>query len=122
MNLIDREIAHLTRMDFVVRTCEIKWGLMFGITRLVPPELAAKFDLQWLKLSEAIMLKDHEGVMMLSDGVIRGIWAMERAAILEGHIPHALSPIGLGSSEIVIPKAPEYKPTGKSMNESLEGI
>ena len=120
MELQERAQKHIERMDYVVRTSEIKWGMMFGLSALVPLELAAKFDLQWQKLSEAIMDSRHEDVVMLSDGVIRGVWALEKVAVLNGHEPLPLSPIGLGvavmaSNEVV----GEYVPSGKPMDEEL---
>lgn len=104
MTLQDRAQAHLQRMDIVVRAAEIKWGIMFGLSALVPTELAAKFQTQWDKLSAAIMASDHEGVIVLADGVVRGVWALDAAAVAAGHVPGALVAVGVG---VVVPKAVE---------------
>ncbi len=121
MELNDRAQAYLQRMDLVVRAAEIKWGILFALERLVPPELAAKFQAQWQKLSGAVMAKDYDEVIVHADGVIRGVWALEKVALEMGHVPEALSGIGLGvpvmlSEEDVIR---EYVESGRPMDEEL---
>lgn len=120
MELIDRAQAHIVRMDVVVRAAEIKWGLMGSLETLVPPELAAKFQTQWGKLSEAVMANAYEDIMLLADGVVRGIWAMERVAVLAGSEVQGLSPIGLGTSVMApIEVVSEYVPSGLPMDQPI---
>lgn len=101
MELKERAHRHIERMDFVVRAAEIKWGIPLMLTTLIEPDLAGKFQRQWQALSAAISECRDADVIELTDGAIRGIWAMERAALDAGHKPNALSPIG------VAPKEPE---------------
>ena len=121
MSLQERAQRHIERMDIVVKAAEIKYGLLAGITaEPVPPELAAKFDAQWQKLSEAIMDSRHEDVIVLADGVVRGIWALDRFVVLAGADPLALSPIGLethvmASNEVV----GEYVASGLPLDQEL---
>ena len=119
MELQDRAQKYLERMDYIVRAAEIKWGIMFGLSALVPAELAAKFQTQWEKLSAAIMASDHEGVIVLTDGVVRGVWALEKAALDSGATPLGLSPIGLGVAVMPPEKVSEYVPSGLPMDQEI---
>lgn len=121
MELMDVAQYHLKRMDLVVRASEIRWGMFGALEQLVPPELAAKFQTQWQKLTAAVMESRHEDVCVLADGVIRGIWALENRAIIDGHTPLNLSPIGLVVVSIPEEKS-EYVPSGKPMNDRLDDI
>lgn len=119
MELNERAQSYLERMDYVVRAAEIKWGIMFGLEALVPAELAAKFKTQWNHLSEAVMTNDYEGIITHADGVVRGVWALERMAIQSGQEPLVLPPIGLGVKPMPPEKEPEYKPSGLPMDQEL---
>lgn len=123
MELQERAQKHLERMDIVVRAVEIKWGLMNlgagGVEQLVPSELAAKFQAQWDKLSSAVTEQRYEDVILLSDGVVRGVWAMDKAAMAAGHEPGALLPIGAGLAPLPEPKQSEYVPSGRPMDEAI---
>lgn len=89
----DKAQRHLERLDVVIRASEIKWGL-FRLETLVPEDLAAKFKRQWDGLSLAITEARHEDVVVMADGAIRGIWAMEKTAMGAGCDPEALLPFG----------------------------
>ena len=119
MTLQHRSQAHLNRMDWVVRAAEIKWGMMGGLESLVPPNLAAKFALQWGRLSEAIMANAHEDVIVLADGVVRGIWALERVAVLAGAEPSPLPGIGLETPLMAPERVSEYVPSGLPMDQEI---
>jgi hypothetical protein len=95
MELIDRAQSHLNRMDFVVKSIEIKWGIMFAVLSLVPPELAEKFQRQWQSLNNALAENRHEDIISLTDGVIRGCWALDKAAMSAGNDPQRLDQIGI---------------------------
>lgn len=101
MDLKERAQKHIERLDIIVKATEIKWGVMWQIEALVPQELADKFNRQWEALSSAITDRRHEDVIDLSDGAVRGIWAMEKAAILAGNAPVQLSTIGMAIAEPV---------------------
>jgi len=95
MELKERATAHIARLDMVVKAAEIKWGVPLLLETLVDANLAAKFGRQWDALSDAIMGSRHEEVIELADGAIRGVWAMEKAALAAGQVPAALAPIGV---------------------------
>jgi len=123
MELMERAQRHLERMDIVVRASEIKWGVMVpggaGLLGMVPPELAAKFNTQWDKLSDAITNSRHEDVIVLADGVVRGIWALERVVVLGGMEPSPLLSIGLGAAPAPTEKPSEYVPSGLPMDQEI---
>ena len=90
MNPQERAQKHLERLDQVMRGAEIKWGILFRLETLVPEELSAKFKVQWNKLSESIMNANHADTILLADGAVRGIWALEAAALAAGCVPEPL--------------------------------
>ena len=106
MELKDRAQSHISRMDLIVHASEIRWGMMFRLKHLVPDELAEKFTRQWRALGDATMDKRYEDMVSLSDGVIRGMWALEAAAMDAGHVPEDLLPIGVETPRVVHEDAP----------------
>lgn len=118
MTPLEKSQKHLERMDAVVRAAEIKWGAPFRLVQLVPDDLAAKFDRQWQSLSSAITESRHEDVCLLADGVIRGVWALEKTAMATGHEPLTLASIGLRSLPAGQPQA-EDTADGRSCSAPL---
>jgi hypothetical protein len=96
MELQDRAQEHIKRMDIVVRATETKWGIFLPL-HLVPVPLKEAFDRQWSKLSQAILESRHEDVMILADGVIRGLWKIDDTLNRAGVEPADLNPIGVVS-------------------------
>lgn len=114
MKPYEKAQAHLHRMDWVVKGAEIKWGLFTALEDKLGGELAAKFKRQWEALSAAVMAQDHDGVATLADGVIRGVWALEKAAFEMGLVPDPLPEIGAGVAPVVItPPSETIKPLPK---------
>ena len=94
MELIDRSQEHLKRMDIVMRSMETKWGIFLPL-HLVPVPLKDAFERQWSKLSQATITANYEDVIMLSDGVIRGLWKIDDTLNRAGVSTDELIPIGV---------------------------
>lgn len=92
-----RAQKHLQRMDIVMKAAEIKYGVMFTESNLINLELRNKFARQWEKLNSAIMECRYHDVCTLADGVVRGVWAIEKAMEASQAAPCGLTPIGIGT-------------------------
>ena len=92
MNIKKAAEYHLHRMDIIISAAEIRWGIMMQLVNLAGGELAEKFERQWSALSAAILESRYADIVILSDGVCRGVWALERAAIAAGHVSQSLPP------------------------------
>jgi hypothetical protein len=104
MDIIETAQRHIERLDIVVRACEIKWGVCFGIEMKIPKDLWDKFQRQWDALSAAISGCDHASVPDLADGAVRGVWAMEKAALDAGYTPEPLLPCAVRPWQQETPK------------------
>lgn len=113
MDKIETAQRHIERLDIVVRACEIKWGVCFMIEKKVPAELWAKFQRQWDALSAAITGCDYEIVPDLADGAVRGVWALEKAAMDAGHVPEPLC------APVVVDLSPRESPGPKHEIQQL---
>lgn len=79
-----RLIRHL---DEAVRKFEATWGVN-RLQELAPPELREKWDRQWQKTGDAVCAIDLENMRAMVDGSIRGLLALESAAVAAGHKPY----------------------------------
>lgn len=84
----DYEIQRwLQKLDTVAVEYESRWGVS-RLHKLVPFEMAQKWNAQTAKLNAAIKGGNLYDMPDLVDGTIRGYAALEKAAIAEGHKPH----------------------------------
>ena len=117
MELSIRARKHIERLDIVVKAAEVKWGVPLQLEQLVPPEMAAKFGRQWDALSAAITSGNYEDMIELADGAIRGVWAMDKAALDAGNVPATPSPIGAKND--FVPEAAKVEETIKPLSKEF---
>lgn len=85
---VDYEIQRwLQKLDTVAAEYESRWGVS-RLHKLVPYEMAQKWQAQTAKLNAAIQSGNLYDMPELVEGTIRGYVALERAAIADGHKPH----------------------------------
>lgn len=76
----------LRALDICQHKMTLKWGVR-RLEDLAPHDLRTKWDVQLLKLNEAISNSDCLVVEELVAGSIRGWGALERSAVEAGHVP-----------------------------------
>lgn len=87
-NATDYEIQRwLQKLDTVAVEYESRWGVS-RLHKLVPFDMAQKWDAQQAKLNAAIQSGNLYDMPELVEGTIRGYAALEKAAIAAGEKPH----------------------------------
>jgi hypothetical protein len=87
-NATDYEIQRwLQKLDTVAAEYESRWGVS-RLHKLVPFDMAQKWNAQQAKLNAAIQSGNLYDMPELVEGTIRGYAALEAAAIKQGHKPH----------------------------------